>query len=227
MDILEGIRSRKSIRAFDSKPVFKQVLLDILEVAIRAPSGVNRQPWEFFIARGEVLKEFKLKNLEKHRLGEVPHPEIPIGPIKGISPALDGIFREREVGLAKQMFKLLEIPKGEKEKQRKWTENMVQCYDAPAVIFVVVDKQLLGNWPILDTGFVCQNILLAAQEKGLGTCVMRAAVDYPQQVREIVGIPETKRIIVGIAIGYPDWNHPVNQLNTSRENIEKIVTLAG
>ena len=60
----------------------------------------------------------------------------------------------------------------------------------------------------------------------MGTCVMRAAVDYPEQVRKVVGIPETKRIIVGIAIGYPDWNHPVNQLSTNRERIEKIVTLA-
>jgi hypothetical protein len=55
---------------------------------------------------------------------------------------------------------------------------------------------------------------------------MRAAVDYPEQIRKVVGIPETKRIIVGIAIGYPDWNHPVNQLSTNREKIEKIVTLA-
>ena len=227
MDILEGIKSRKSIRAFNPKPVSEQVLMEILEVAIRAPSGVNRQPWEFFIARGEVLKELKRKNLEKHRLGEAPNPEIPIGPIKGISPALEGIFREREVELAKQMFKLLGIAKGDKKRLQEWTENMVQLYDAPAVIFVVVDKLLLGNWPILDTGFVCQNILLAAQENGLGTCVMRAAVDYPEQVRKVVGIPETKSIIVGIAIGYPDWNHPVNQLSTNRERIEKIVTLAG
>jgi nitroreductase len=225
MDILEGIKSRKSIRAFNSKPVSEQVLKELLEIAIRAPSGLNRQPWEFFIAKGGLLKELKHKNLEKHRLGEPPNPEIPIGPIKGISPALEGIYRERKVELAKQIFKLLKISKGDKKRQQEWTENMMQFYDAPAVIFVVVDKQLIGNWPILDIGLVCQNILLAAQAYGLGTCIMRAAVDYPEQVRKVTKIPETKRIIIGIAIGYPDWDHPVNQLMTNREEIEKIVTL--
>lgn len=227
MDILEGVRSRKSIRAFSPEPVSEQVLRELLKVAIRAPSGLNRQPWEFFIARGDALKELKRKNLEKHRLGEAPDPEIPIGPIKGISPALEGIYRERKVELAKQIFKLLKIAKGDKKKRQEWTEHMVQFYDAPAVIFVVVDKQLYGNWPILDIGLLCQNILLAAQVYRLGTCIMRAAVDYPKQVRKVIRIPETKRIIIGIAIGYPDWNHPVNQLNTNRERIEKIMTLVG
>jgi nitroreductase len=72
---------------------------------------------------------------------------------------------------------------------------------------------------------VVQNIVLAAQAYGLGTCVMRAIVDFPEQIRKIVGVPESKRIIIGIAIGYPDTKHPINQLRTNREKIDRIVTV--
>ena len=224
MELLDGIKSRKAIRAFKPDPVSEQVLMELLEVAVRAPSGVNLQPWEFFIIRGEALKELKRANLEEHRLGKTPNPEIPLGPTKGVSPVLEGVFRERQVELAKQIFQLMGITKGDNKRQEEWNERMVQFYDAPVVIIVVMDKILQGGWPILDIGFVVENIALAAQEYGLGTCVMRAIVDYPEQVRKIVGIPESKRIMVGIAIGYPDRDHPINRLKTNRERIDKIVT---
>jgi nitroreductase len=101
---------------------------------------------------------------------------------------------------------------------------MVRFYDAPAVIIIVVDKLLQGAWPVMDIGLVSANIVLYAQDFGLGTCIMRAIVDYPEKIREIVGIPEQKRIYTGIAVGYPDPEHPVNQVRTDRESIENIVT---
>jgi len=225
MKLLEGIKSRKSIRAFKTDPVPVETLMEILSVSVRAPSSVNLQPWEFFIVNGEALKDLKLASLEEHLLGKTPNPELPIGDIKGVSPVLEGVFRERQVELAKQMFGLLGISKQDKEGMKQWNERMVQFYNAPAVIIVVIDRTLQGLWPILDIGFVAQNIILATQEYGLGSCVMRAIVDYPEQIRKIVGIPESKRIIIGIAIGYPDMNHPINRLETKRERIDEIVTL--
>ena len=105
-----------------------------------------------------------------------------------------------------------------------WNESMVQFYDAPTIIVIVIDKMLQSKWPIVDVGLVAGYITLAAQEHDLGTCVMRAIVDYPEQVRKLVGIPDSKFIIIGIAIGYPDWDHPINKLRTNREEIENIVT---
>jgi len=224
MDLLEGIRSRKSIRAFRSEAIPEKVIVDVLETAIRAPSGVNLQPWEFFVVRGALLEELRRANVEGYRLGRKPAPEIPVGDTKGGAPVLEGVFRERSVTLAKQIFLLLGISKGDKKRQSEYMESMMRFYGAPAVLLIVADKILAGAWPILDIGFVAQNITLAAQPYGLGTCVMRAIVDYPDEVRKILKIPESKRIIVGIAIGYPDWNHPINQLRTDRESIEDIVT---
>ena len=225
MKILEGIKSRKSTRAFKTDPVPVETLMEILSVSVRAPSSVNLQPWEFFIVNGKALKDLKHASLEEHRLGKMPNPEIPTGEIKGIAPALEGVFKERQVELAKQIFELLGISKHDKKGMEEWNERMVQFYNAPAVIIVVIDRTLQGAWPILDIGLVTQNIVLATQEYGLGSCVMRAIVDYPEQIRKIVGIPESKRIIVGIAIGYPDGDQPINRLKTKRERIDEIVTL--
>jgi nitroreductase len=224
MDLLEAIDERKSIRAFKPEPVPKDVLMEILRIATRAPSSVNSQPWEFFIVQGEALKALRRASLEEYRLGKPPVPELGMGRSKGVAPTLEGVFRERQVELAKQIFKLVDIEKGDKAGRETWNESMVQFYGAPTIIVIVIDKILQSKWPIVDAGLVTGYIALAAQNYSLGTCVMRAIVDYPEQVRKIVGIPDSKFIIIGIAIGYPDWDHPINELRTNREEIENIVT---
>jgi nitroreductase len=224
MDLLEAIDARKSIRAFKPDPVSKDVLMEILGIATRAPSSVNSQPWEFFVAQGEALKALKRASLEEYRLGKPPVPELGMGPLKGVAPTLEGVFKERQVALAKQIFKLVGIQKGDKTGIEKWNESMVQFYEAPTIIVIVIDKMLQSKWPIVDVGLVVGYIVLAAQNYGLGTCIMRAIVDHPEQVRKIVGIPDSKFIMIGIAIGYPDWDHPINELRTNREKLENIVT---
>ncbi|MCF8082585.1 MAG: nitroreductase [Deltaproteobacteria bacterium] len=224
MELLKAIGDRKSIRAFKSNKIPKKALLDILRIASRAPSGLNCQPWEFFIVRGKVLEQLKRACLSAHRSGEPKTPDIQVYRMKGIVPKFDGIFNQRRVALGKQIFSILGISKEDKEGQAKWVENMVRFYDAPAALIIAVDRSLRDEWPLLDIGLVSENILLAAQEYGFGTCIMRAIVDYPLLVRKIVGIPESKRIIVGIAIGYADTTHPINSLRTERENVQKIVT---
>ena len=59
MDVIEAIESRKSVRAFKPDPVPKKVLTRILEVALRAPSTDNTQPWEFAIVTGPILADLK------------------------------------------------------------------------------------------------------------------------------------------------------------------------
>jgi len=225
MEVLEAIKSRKSIRAFRHDPVPEHVLIKLLGVATRAPSAVNLQPWEFFVVRGNVLKEVKKAYLEDYRCGELPDPDIPVGDTRDIAPVLEGVYKERQVALAKQIFTIMGITKA--NKKREWSEKMMQFYDAPSVIIVTVDKILQSNWPILDVGLVTQTIALAAPEFGLGTCIMRAIVDYPKHLRKIAGIPESKRIMIGLAIGYPDWEHPIAGIKTTREEIDNIVTFVG
>ena len=123
MEVLEAIKSRKSIRAFQSNPVPESVLIKLLEVATRAPSAVNLQPWEFFVVRGKALKEVKSAYLEGYRCGELPDPDIPVGDTRDIAPVLKGAYKERQVALAKQIFTIMGITKANKKKDVYSTDS--------------------------------------------------------------------------------------------------------
>jgi nitroreductase len=226
MELLEAIKSRMSIRGFKPDPVPKEILSELLSVSTRSPSGVNCQPWEIYVVVGEALKELGQVYVEQFGQGIIPQPVIYTGQAtKGVSPSLKGVYRERQVQLAKQMFQLLGIEKGDEKKLREYYEKMYRFYDAPAVIIITADESLLLTSVSLDIGLLTQTIALAAQEYGLGTCVMRAIVDYPAQARDVVKIPYSKQPIIGLAIGYPDWDDPVNKLKTERESLDKILTV--
>ena len=228
MELLDAIESRMSIRGFKPDPVPKEVLFELLRIATRAPSGVNCQPWEIYIVVGEALKELGEAYVGQFRQGIKPQPVAYAGPAKkGVSPSLKGVYRERQVQLAKEMFEILGIKKGDENKLQANYEKMYRFYDAPAVIIIASDESLLIPSVSLDIGLLTQTIALAAQAYGLGTCIMRAIVDYPAQARDIAKIPYSKKPIIGLAIGYPDWDDPINKLRTERESLDKILTLVG
>jgi nitroreductase len=220
MELLEAIKSRKSIRGFKPDSVPTDVLKEIIRVAKRSPSSVNCQPWEFFILKGKVLEALRKASVEQFRSGVKINPDIAVS-----EAGLEGVYKARQVGLAKQIFAILGITKGDNTRLQAYWELMYGFYNAPTVIVICFDKALTGGWPLVDIGLITQAIVLAAQEYELGSCIIRAAVDYPELVRKIVGVPESKQIILGIAIGYPDWDHPLNNLKTERETLENIVTV--
>ena len=137
--------------------------------------------------------------MEQFRAGVAPHPEVAIPQPKGTAPGLGGVYRDRQIGLAKQMFKLLGIGKGDKDKMQAFTESMYRFYDAPAAIVLVTDKVLTGGWPLVDTGVMTGTIAYAALEYELGTCIVRAIVDYPEQLRAVVGNPGFQADYCGIS----------------------------
>ena len=226
-DLIEAFNKRKSIRAYKPDPVPVNLIKEVLDIATHAPSSVNSQPWEFFIITGEVLDRLKKAYVEQVDSGIQPNPEIAIPDQKGSAPGLEGIYRRRQVELAKQLFRLLDITKEDKKKMIDWHQKAYRFYDAPAVIVCVIDRQLTGGWPLVDIGVIAYSITLTAMQYGLGTCIMRGIVDYPEQLREVASIPDAKQTIVGIAMGYPDTAHPANALETEREPLENIVTVVG
>ncbi len=224
MELLEAIRVRKSVRAYKPDPVSVDTLMDLLNRALRAPSSVNSQPWEFFLLTGEALDALRRAYLEQLRAGVPPYPEVAIPKQKGTAPGLEGVYRDRQITLAKQMFRILGIGKEDKDKMQAWTESMYRFYDAPAALVLVTDKALTGGWPLVDVGIMVGTLAYAALHYGLGTCVIRSLVDYPEQLRAVAGIPESKQIIVGMAMGFPDWDAPINALESERETLETLLT---
>jgi len=222
MDLLEGIRSRKSIRGFKPDPVSRETLAEILETACRAPSAMNSQPWEFFVLGGDVLNGIRKKNVECLHSGAPPQPDHIV-----IGWPNDSVYRARQVGLAKGLFKLMGITRDDRAERLQWMERGFRYFDAPAAIVIVVDRTLSESGPLSDIGSLMQNICLAALHYGLGTCIEDQGVMYSGVLRELAGIPDTKRIIMAIAIGHPDPDFPANALESEREPAEKITTWLG
>jgi len=217
MDIIEAIRTRKSIRSFKPAPVSRQIIAEILELGGRAPSAMNNQPWEFAVLTGEVLEKVKQKNIDKLHSGEPVQPEHLV---VGWPP--ESVYRTRQVELAIDLFALMDIPREDKLKRAQWLERGFRYFDAPAVIIVLADKVLGEGPPLVDIGTAIQTICLVALNYGLGTCIEDQGVLYPEVLREFLPIPENKRIVIAIAIGYPDWDFPANSLESKREDLDSI-----
>ncbi len=222
MDILEAVRARKSIRDFKPDPVPKRILKEILESAIRAPSAENSQPWEFTVVAGDVLDNIRKANVEKLNSGAAIHPDL----------ASEGwpqgsVYRRRQVEIAKQLFKLMQIPREDKKKRAQWMELGFRFFNAPAAIIIYVDRFIQFPRPLFDIGAVTQIICLVALRYDLGTCILNQGIMYPEVLNQFADIPTTKRIMIAVAIGYPNWDFPANKVVSTREPVENITAWCG
>jgi nitroreductase len=216
MDLVEAIRERKSIRAFKPDPVPMDILKEIFEQALRAPSWANTQPWELAIVTGKQLKEIKEGFLAKGE--QIPAPDIarPYEFPEPYSFRLPSRYRK---------------PDGEAEKLRR--QRNFRNYGAPVVAYLLIGRSFfyqakgINVWSLYDCGPMVQNIMLLATSYGLGTIAQAQAVAFPDVIRKVVGIPESKLIALGIGIGYPDWDDAVNQSRSPREPLDNIATWHG
>jgi nitroreductase len=161
-------------------------------------------------------------NVELLKSGVLPNPEHVV-----TSWPKESIYRQRQVDLAKQLFQLMDVPREDKEKRAKWMERGFRYFDAPAAIILYTDRCLTETGPLLDIGAVIQTICLTALHFGLGTCIEVQGTMYPDVLRKYAHIPESKRIIMSVAIGYPDWDFPANKVESQREPIGKVTTWLG
>lgn len=221
MHIDDALTARKSVRAFRPDPVPLSLVTEILEIASRAPSGTNIQPWKVHVVAGETRRRLEAEVLA--------HRET--------QPADDGaefprtskrkepyITRMRTLG--KEMYSLLGIPKGDKEANwRQWGRNY-QFFDAPVGLLFTLDKDL-DAMSFIDIGILMQSIMLAAKARGLDTCAQGAWNNYWSVTRRVLGVPEDEYIICGMSLGYADESATVNTLVSEREPLSDFVTFHG
>lgn len=217
MEVLDAVKKRKSIRAFKPDPVPLEVVKNIMEPALRAPSWANTQPWEFAVAAGAKLKEIQDGFVAKG--GEPPQSEIPF-PLE---------FPEPYLGRMRALQPREMTP----EETRQWMLMNFRNYGAPVCIYLLIGKDFyfqshgVNSWALYDCGSCVENILLLATAQGLGAIVHTMAVSYPDVIHAALGIPEDKAIVLGISIGYPDWDNPINQGWTPREPLGSVATFYG
>ncbi|MFC2045488.1 nitroreductase [Chloroflexota bacterium] len=217
MDIIEAVRSRKSIRGYKPDPIPDEILREIIEIAGRSPSATNSQPWEITVIKGKVLENIIQGNIEMSDSGVEPHPDIQ-------RHNLEGKYRQRQATVAIELFRLMGIAREDRERRKEWNQLGLRFFNAPVALILCLDKSAGHPQPIFEIGTISQTICLVALNYGLGTCIENQGIVYPEVIRKFAGISESKRIITSIAIGYPDWDYPANAIESTRESIDNFVT---
>ena len=210
-----AMTSRRSVRAFLDTPVSREVVEDILRVAVRAPSGTNIQPWKMYVLHGAKRDELVKAVLHAHNTEPQNHQtEYDYYPKTWREPYLG---RRRKIGW--DMYGLLGIGKGDKAKMHAQHGDNYTFFGAPVGIMFTIDTEMeYGSW--LDSGMLIQNVMTAARGRGLDTCPQQSWSTYHRVVKPIVGIPEGETLMCGLALGYEDRSAPINRLVTVREPLE-------
>jgi len=220
MDIVDALNTRFTCRAFKQEPVTKDTVLRIMEEATRAPSWANTQPWEIFVAGGEVLERLRRRYMEYFANDEPVNPDLPLVE----SWPTQHEERIKELGINR--YKHLGISRDDKSaRNASWRLNF-KFFDAPSVVYLCMEESLT-EWSIFDLGALSQSIMLAAQGYGVDTAPAVNLVAYPDLIRKEIEIPEDLIIAFGIAMGYKDNKSPQNTFRSSRRPVEEVVRLKG
>ncbi len=222
MDVLEAIRTRKSIRAFTDQPVSQETVREILEIAQRAPSGTNTQPWHVHVCAGEVKQAISRDVIADAKAGRSTkyedHDYYP--------STWKDIHRDRRRGVGWGLYGLLGIQKGDREAAMRQALKNYEFFNAPVGLFVTVDSYLgRGSWS--DAGMYIQTIMLAARGFGLHTCPQAAWITYQDPIYKHLEIPEDEHIVSGMALGYADPDAIENTLVSDREALENVASYKG
>ena len=216
MDAIECIRTRQSIRQFRPEPLPKEDLMEVFNIAKWSPSYKNTQPWEAVIISGakkEALTKMLIELLEKDAKTSPDLPEPTSWPAAEAG-RIARLLKKRAEAIGSD----LNDPQALKEAKKVNSS----FYGAPHAIYLFQDAAL-SQWSLFDLGLFAQSLMLAARAKGIGTVPQAFATEYAQDIKNFLSIPETKRLIIGVSIGYPDMESPVNALRSDRAETDEIV----
>ncbi len=207
------IASRKSIRAFLPTPVAREDIEKILEIAARAPSGTNTQPWKVYVLTGGVKQQLSDEILQAYNN---PHntykEEYHYYPTQWLSPYLE---RRRKVGW--DLYSLLGLGRENKAGMHAQHGRNYVFFDAPVGLIFTIDRIMeRGSW--LDYGMFLQNVMLAAKARGLDTCPQAAFTQYHQIIHKHLNLSDQEMVVCGMALGYADPGKIENTLVTERDN---------
>ncbi len=221
MDFDTLVRERRSIRGYKPDPIPKEVLKEIIEVATGAPSSMNTQPWHFHVISGEPLNRIRAGNTERNLAGVPPSREF------RVEGKYEGVHRDRQVKVAVQLFEAMGIERHDAERRQEWVLRGFRQFDAPVSIIVAFDKALQGDIRHFDLGAVTYGLVLAAWNRGIGSVINSQGIMQSPVVREHAGIPEDHVIQTSVAMGYPDFDFPANNVRSTRRPVEDVATFVG
>ncbi|MEM8615571.1 MAG: nitroreductase [Pseudomonadota bacterium] len=222
MTFEEVVTGRRSIRGFLDKPVPKALVKDVLTLAMRAPTSLNTQPWNFYVISGEPLDRIRAGNVERNLAGVPDTREFRKG------PGYEGVHRERQIEIAKQLFGAMGIERHDKAARQDWVLRGFRQFDAPVSIVVTYDRAIHGSdIAPFDCGGVVNCLVNAAWSKGLGCVINSQGIMQSPVVREHAGIPEDQVIMICVAMGWPEDNFPANAVVSKRKSTDEAAVFVG
>jgi nitroreductase len=218
MNTTDAIRGRISTRAFLENPVSKETITEILDTASWSPSGTNTQPWKVVVVQGKTKQAITEALLNANKNGDKANPDYDYYPTEWVEP-----YKGRRFQCGMDLYKALEIGRKDKDKRVEAALANYRFFGAPVTLFFFIDKIMRkGSW--IDMGMFLQSVMLTAREHGLGSCPQASTSDYPDLVRDILGVTDEFSLICGMSLGYPDNEKPVNNYRTAREEVDTFTT---
>ena len=218
-----AITSRMSVRAFTPQVVSKETISHLLEVASRAPSGTNTQPWKVYVLQGASRDALVNKVCTAHdalradpALASLYQEAYDYYPDKWVSPYID---RRRENGWS--LYGLLGIGKADKDKMHLQTQRNYRFFDAPVGLMFTVDR-VMGRGSLVDYGMFLQSLMIAARAQGLSTCPQAAWNVFGKIVMPHIGAGPDEMLVCGMALGYAEPSEIVNTFHTPRVPVEEF-----
>lgn len=219
----QAIESRQSIRQFLPTPVSRATIVRLLEVASRAPSGTNTQPWKVYVLQGASKGKLMDKVCQAHdalranpALAAEYKEEYDYYPEKWVTPYID---RRRENGWG--LYGLLGIGRGDKDKMHAQHQRNFRFFDAPVGLMFTLDR-VMGRGSLVDYGMFLQSIMVAARGHGLHTCPQAAWNGYSKIILPHIGAGMGEMLVCGMALGYADENALVNTFRTPRVSVREF-----
>jgi len=216
MDFEQVVNSRYSARKFKPQPLSDDVLQRILATAQHTPSWCNSQPWQLVITRGPATERLRQALYEHARSGAAPSPDF------AFPAAYLGVYRERRKICGVQLYQSLGIGREDKRAAAEQSLENFRFFGAPHVA-IVTTPEALGTYGMLDCGLYVQTFMLAARSLGVDSIAQAALASYPRLLRELLGLPNERKIVCGLSFGYADANHPIHSYRTERAALSEAV----
>lgn len=212
----QAITSRRSVRAFLPTPVARADIEALLDVASRAPSGSNTQPWKVYVLTGEIRQrlsnEILAAYLDPEQAAE-HREEYHYYPQQWVAPYVD---RRRKIGW--DLYALLGLTRDNKAGMQAQHGRNYSFFDAPVGLIFTIDRVMeQGSW--LDYGMFLQNLMIAARARGLDTCPQAAFTQFHKVIARVLQLPNGEQLVCGMALGYADHSKIENTLKTEREPV--------
>lgn len=220
MSLAEALRNRRSVRGFLDKPVPQAVLDEVFSLAQLAPSNCNIQPWRVLVASGATRHTLRERMVANATQGKAIQPDFEH------LPSFEGVYRQRQVDCAVELYNNMGIARDDKAGRLRATLRNFELFDAPHVAFIGMDRRF-GVTVALDVGMYIQSLMLVMTAFGIGSCAQGSMRYYPGDVREVFGEPDDTAILCGISFGYEDTAVDANRTRVGRAPLGESVTFLG